>query len=72
VLRWAAVLGSAFGVDRLGELMALDLDRLLAALELLERHALLRPHGDGAGAYEFATTSCGARCTPTCRSPAGG
>jgi hypothetical protein len=54
VLRWAAVLGSAFGVDRLGELMALDLDRLLAALELLERHALLRPHGDGAGAYEFA------------------
>jgi len=54
VLRWAAVLGGAFGVDRLGELMALDLDRLLAALELLERHALLRAHGDGAGAYEFA------------------
>jgi hypothetical protein len=51
VLRWAAVLGRGFGVDRLGELMALDLDRLLAALELLERHALLRPHGEGG--YEF-------------------
>ncbi|HSD27705.1 MAG TPA: AAA family ATPase, partial [Vicinamibacteria bacterium] len=51
VLRWAAVLGCGFGVDRLGELMALDLDRLFAALELLERHALVRPHGEGA--YEF-------------------
>jgi len=54
VLRWAAVLGCAFGVDRLGELMALDLDRFLAALELLERHALLRAHGEATGAYEFA------------------
>jgi DNA-binding SARP family transcriptional activator len=54
VLRWAAVLGDAFGVDRLGKLAALGLDRLLAALELLERHALLRARGDGAGAYEFA------------------
>ena len=54
VLRWAAVLGCGFSCDRLGELMALDLDRLLAALELLERHALLRARGpDGAGAYEF-------------------
>ena len=37
--------------------MALDLDRLLAALELLERHSLLRAVGDAgedAGAYVFA------------------
>ena len=54
VLRWAAVLGCGFSLDRLGELMALDLDRLLAALELLERHALLSERGPGgAGAYEF-------------------
>jgi DNA-binding SARP family transcriptional activator len=55
VLRWAAVLGHSFDVGRLGELMALDLDRLLASLELLERHALLRTvEGASAGAYEFA------------------
>ena len=53
VLRWAAVLGRGFDVQRLGELMALGLDRLLAALDLLERHALLRAKENG-GAYEFA------------------
>jgi DNA-binding SARP family transcriptional activator/predicted ATPase len=53
VLRWAAVLGRGFDVDRLGELMALDLDRLLGALHLLERHELLRAR-DEAGAYEFS------------------
>lgn len=57
VLRWGAVLGSAFGVDRLSELMALDLDRLLGALDLLERHSLLRAQDTGpagSGAYAFA------------------
>ena len=57
VLRWAAVLGCSFSVDRLSELMALDLDRLLAALELLERHDLLCAQvggGEEAGAYAFA------------------
>jgi DNA-binding SARP family transcriptional activator len=57
VMRWAAVLGRRFGVDRLGELMALDLERLLASLELLERHALLRAEeaaGDAAAAYTFS------------------
>ena len=54
VLRWAAVLGHSFDVGRLGELMALDLGRLLLALELLERHALLRtPGGATPGTYEF-------------------
>jgi DNA-binding SARP family transcriptional activator/predicted ATPase len=57
VLRWAAVLGTSFGVDRLNELMALDLDRLLASLALLERHALLCATGvpgQGAGTYAFS------------------
>lgn len=57
VLRWASVLGRAFDARRLGDVMALELDRLLASLELLERHALLRA-SDGAssprGTYEFA------------------
>jgi DNA-binding SARP family transcriptional activator len=56
VLRWAAVLGCGFEVDRLRGLMALDLDRLLGALELLERHALLRASGAGGeakGSYTF-------------------
>jgi DNA-binding SARP family transcriptional activator/predicted ATPase len=55
-LRWGAVLGRGFDAARLGELMAVDLDRLLLALELLERHALLRARdggGDGRGGYEF-------------------
>jgi DNA-binding SARP family transcriptional activator len=55
VLRWAAVLGSVFDADGLRELVALDLDRLFAALELLERHALLRARDAGrSSAYEFA------------------
>ncbi len=57
VLRWGAVLGRAFSVDRLNELMALELDRLLGALDLLERHALLRAGETGpetTGKYAFA------------------
>ena len=73
VLRWAAVLGRGFGVDRLSQLMALDLDRLLAALELLERHALLRALGDAGrtpAPTSSPTTWCGGRSTPSCRTPA--
>jgi DNA-binding SARP family transcriptional activator len=54
VLRWAAVLGRGFSADRLGQLMALELDRLLAALELLERHALLRTREAEPSRYEFS------------------
>jgi DNA-binding SARP family transcriptional activator len=56
VLRWAAVLGRGIDAARLGALMALDLDRLLAALERLERHVLLRATGgeeSAHGSYEF-------------------
>ena len=42
VLRWGAVIGRGFDSDRLADLCAIDEARLLAALEALERHALLR------------------------------
>jgi DNA-binding SARP family transcriptional activator len=54
VLRWAAVLGGGFDVSRLAGLVALEMGRLLGALELLERHALLVSRGPGReGAYAF-------------------
>jgi len=56
VLTWAAVLGRTFGAHRLAELSSLDIDRLVAALTVLERHGLLRTVSatrDGA-AYAFA------------------
>lgn len=57
VLRWSAVLGQHFGVARLAELTVLDPMTLTAALETLERHALLVVNdttGDAMGAYRFA------------------
>lgn len=57
VLRWAAVLGPAFTVERLGELAPLDPEALVEALEQLERHALLRsvePSRADGTAYAFA------------------
>lgn len=42
VLRWAAVVGQTFPVQRLSELTPIEIDRLVPALEILERHALLR------------------------------
>ncbi len=56
-LRWAAVIGHAFGIDRLADLCALDEGRLLAALAALERHALLTAvaaPAAGAALYAFA------------------
>lgn len=47
VLRWAATLGSVVNVKRLEQLVAMDLDDLSRALEVLERHALLAGEGDG-------------------------
>ncbi|HEV7732713.1 MAG TPA: AAA family ATPase [Candidatus Binatia bacterium] len=57
VLRWAAVLGRTFDVDRLSTLAVLDTETLVQALEVLERHALLRvahQPRQSAGAYTFA------------------
>lgn len=54
VLRWAAVLGCGFGVERIAQLTSLRTESLLDALDLLERRALLRQAGEGAEAYVFA------------------
>ena len=50
VLRWAAILGPSVSIDRLGTLTAMDLTDFMAALETLERHALLQDAADGSGA----------------------
>jgi len=56
VLRWGAALGCGFRVDSLSRVVSLDADRLVAALETLERHALLgATAGAGAdGQYTFS------------------
>jgi tetratricopeptide (TPR) repeat protein len=53
VLRWGAVLGPAFDVSRLTELVSLDFDALMSALRELERHALLESTGASASMYAF-------------------
>lgn len=54
VLRWATILGPSVSIDRLGKLIAMDLTDFMAALDTLERHALLREAADGAGAGGYA------------------
>jgi DNA-binding SARP family transcriptional activator len=56
VLRWAAVVGRTLEVRQLSELTPIDIDRLVGALAVLERHALLRVVSGvpGAGGYAFA------------------
>jgi len=53
VLRWCAVLGSAFDVARLSELVSLEFDTLMHALRELERHALLDGSVGSANMYAF-------------------
>ena len=57
VLRWSAVLGQTFRVGRLAQLVSIDPEALVAALETLERRALLRSTDDADEArdtYSFA------------------
>ena len=54
VLRWASVLGEGFDVERLRTLCGLELERLLAGLESLERDGLLRSAPGGGGGSVFA------------------
>jgi DNA-binding SARP family transcriptional activator/tetratricopeptide (TPR) repeat protein len=57
VLRWGAVSGHTFDAERLGGLLSLTPDALLAALEILEHHALLRVADysrERGGTYAFA------------------
>ena len=53
VLRWAAVLGLTFAVERLTELVSLEFDPLMNALSELERHTLLECAGTSASMYGF-------------------
>lgn len=46
VARWAAVLGHAFPAARLADLLSQPLPELLDRTAVLERHGILRPHGD--------------------------
>ena len=52
ILQTAAVLGPAFHIDCLERLLLLDKEALVEALEVLERHALLRP-GNAAASFAF-------------------
>jgi DNA-binding SARP family transcriptional activator len=57
LLRWAAVLGQSFSADRLLELATMDAEVAVNALEVLERHVLIRAadHAPEPGrAYAFA------------------
>lgn len=56
VLRWGAVLGRNFRLERIEELVALDIEAVVTALEELERSSLLIQHArqDGQQEYGFA------------------
>ncbi|HEX4998744.1 MAG TPA: AAA family ATPase [Terriglobia bacterium] len=49
ILRWAAVLGARFSINRLASLVSRSFEDLTSALELLERHALVRESASGCG-----------------------
>ena len=55
ILRWAAVLGTEFSLHRLASLVSLGLNELMSALEVLDRHGLLResPAGAASSTYGF-------------------
>lgn len=52
ILQTAAVLGPAFHIDCLERLLQLDEEAVVGALEVLERHALLRP-GNAPASFAF-------------------
>ena len=52
ILQTAAVLGPSFHIDCLERLLLLDKEAVVEALELLERHALLRP-GSAPASFAF-------------------
>ena len=55
ILRWAAVLGTEFSLHRLASLVSVGLNELMSALEVLDRHGLLResPAGAASSTYGF-------------------
>jgi len=55
LLRWASVVGPSFSINQLLPLLDISVDVLMAHLEVLERHALLREvaSGQSDAAYRF-------------------
>jgi predicted ATPase len=53
MLRWGAILGPTFDVERLTEVVSFDFDALMNGLTELERRALLVSAGDSSDAYSF-------------------
>jgi predicted ATPase len=56
VLRWAAVLGSTFSFERLASMVSLGVHDLTSAIEILDRHGLLRKNAPVANSPAFGFT----------------
>jgi hypothetical protein len=56
LLSWGAVAGDPFDIARIQGLISGGADELVDALEVLERHSLLRPASAAGGAYVFGNT----------------
>jgi predicted ATPase len=56
VLKWAAVLGARFSLNRLSSLVTLNADELMKALEVLDRHGLLKESSPSAGTVQYGFT----------------
>jgi predicted ATPase len=56
VLRWAAVLGSTFSFERLASIVSLGVHDLTTAIEILDRHGLLRMNAPVANSPAFGFT----------------
>jgi DNA-binding SARP family transcriptional activator len=56
LLSWGAVAGDPFDIARIQGLISAGADELVDALEVLERHSLLRPASATGGAYVFGNT----------------
>jgi tetratricopeptide (TPR) repeat protein len=56
VLRWAAVLGSTFSFERLASIVSLGVHDLTTAIEILDRHGLLRENAPVANSPAFGFT----------------
>lgn len=56
VLRWAAALGSTFSLQRLASIVSLGVHDLTTAIEMLDRHGLLRENAPVASAPAYGFT----------------
>jgi predicted ATPase len=56
VLKWAAILGAKFDLKRLSSLVTSEADDLMKALDVLDRHGLLRDNSQAAGPATYGFT----------------